>query len=138
MTNYADVNIEDNNGYTALMQAVTIGYADTFKILVNPQFSQYSRNGKGRALIVAARLGRTEISRILIDKGADVNTKDSKGKTALMLASLNGYTSIVDLLIKNHANLNMTDNRGRTALLLAKKKGHTDIAEILQKAGASR
>ena len=46
------------------------------------------------------------IIRILLSYGANVNTANKLGRTALMLASNKGYIDIVDILIKKGANIN--------------------------------
>jgi ankyrin repeat protein len=60
-----------------------------------------SVNARSNALITASWFGRTEIVKLLIEKGADVNAI-SAGSTALSLASANahkeGYKEIVQLL----------------------------------------
>ncbi len=72
----------------------------------------------------------------LILAGANVNTTDNSGNTALMEASRHGYKDIVDMLIKTGANVNATANDGNTALIWASKNGYKDVLEILIKAGA--
>ncbi|WP_243393399.1 ankyrin repeat domain-containing protein [Leptospira perolatii] len=49
----------------------------------------------------------------LLSKGANVDSKDSEGRTALMLAE---GADVVELLIKNGANLNAQDNEGNSVL----------------------
>jgi ankyrin repeat protein len=46
----------------------------------------------------AAFEGRTEIVKMLLDKGADVNAKDKYGQTALKVAASQDHTLVVDLL----------------------------------------
>jgi ankyrin repeat protein len=48
--------------------------------------------------MVAAQWGYTEITKILLDKGAKVNAKNNYGETALILAKKKGYTTITELL----------------------------------------
>ena len=42
----------------------------------------------------------------LIARGADVNIRDSDGRTALMYASLEGYLTVIDALLAKGANVN--------------------------------
>ena len=44
------------------------------------------------ALMLAARRGHTNIVQYLLDEGADVNTLDASGSSALMYASYHGHT----------------------------------------------
>ena len=48
--------------------------------------------------MLASFYGHTEIVRILLNKGVDVNIKSNDGKTALQYASAQDNTEIVDLL----------------------------------------
>jgi ankyrin repeat protein len=49
--------------------------------------------------MVASKNGHTDIIRILLNKGADVNVmKTNNGATALMMATMNCRADIVELL----------------------------------------
>jgi len=89
------------------------------------------------ALVVASKYGYTEIVKLLLEAGADVNVKNKDGETALMKASYNGYTEIVKMLIDAGADVNIKDRYGTTALMLASLYGYTEIVELLIKAGAN-
>lgn len=88
------------------------------------------------ALMSAARNGDTEAVRRMLDLGANVNEKTSKGKTALMLAAAGGFTDTVKLLIGRGADVKIRDNYGTTALIAAATSGHPDAAVVLMKQGA--
>ena len=60
-------------------------------------------------------------AKILLEKGADVNSKNSLGNTPLMTASENGCSIVAILLIKKGADLDLENNDGKTALELAKE-----------------
>ena len=64
-------------------------------------------------------------------KGADINDRDSKGKTPIIWACENGDFHIVRCLARNKAKLNERDNRGKTALMYAYEKGFCDIWKYL-------
>jgi serine/threonine-protein phosphatase 6 regulatory ankyrin repeat subunit B len=70
-------------------------------------------------LLLAAREGRVEAARVLIEGGADVNVVDPDRHTALILALINGHFDVAGLLIDSGADVNMEDKVGRTALLAA-------------------
>ena len=78
----------------------------------------------------------TQCVRMLIHKGADVNTKDKEGKTALLKASENGAIHCLDLLIQSGAVVNEYTESGTTALTIAAKNGHSQCLDLLLKAGA--
>ena len=54
-------------------------------------------------LHVAARMGHTEMVRLLLDRGADVNVRDRGGRAPLHLACMNGHTDTVRLLLDRGA-----------------------------------
>jgi ankyrin repeat protein len=82
-------------------------------------------------LIVAAENGYTDIVKLLIDSGADVNYKN-----LLITAVKNGHTNIVKLLIDAGADVNYVDPRGDTALILAAFNDRPKIVKLLINAGA--
>ncbi len=110
----------------------------------------------------AAQKGRTEIVKVLIAAGANVNKEateiigDSRldGCTPLIFAAREGRTEIVKVLtplsiavlfghletvkalIAAGADVNETNLDGESPLYWAVKKGHTEIVELLKAAGA--
>jgi ankyrin repeat protein len=59
---------------------------------------------------------QSEVVKVLLEKGADIEAKDEDGQTSLMWASYRGYSEVVELLLENGANIEAKDNRGKTAL----------------------
>ena len=53
------------------------------------------------ALHYAASNGKTELLKLLLSNGADVNAKSDGNFTPLFLANLEGHTEIIELLKKN-------------------------------------
>jgi len=80
--------------------------------------------------------GYTEIVRILLEKGADVNVMDSAGNNSLILASYSGNEQIVEMLTRNGANVNQKDADERTPLIIAAKQGYKSIVSMLIAKGA--
>ena len=71
----------------------------------------------------------------LLDAGADVDSANREGITALMMATYHGHMDVVLLLLNAGANVNLADGQELTALDRAVTKGHTDIARALHSAG---
>ena len=80
-------------------------------------FTGYEKN----ALNIAMFHKRTEMVRLLLENGADVNAKSElSGRTPLMSAAgIDGKTEIVRLLLENGADVNAADHYGHTALMIA-------------------
>ncbi|HCQ02677.1 MAG TPA: ankyrin repeat domain-containing protein [Candidatus Latescibacteria bacterium] len=68
--------------------------------------------------------------RLLLDHGADVNVKGSRG-TALKTASSEGHTEIVRLLLESPVEVNIKNDVGNTALMDASRGGHLGIVRLL-------
>ena len=61
--------------------------------------------------------GHDAAVKVLLDKGADVNTRDDGGHTALHVAAIFGRSTIVQTLLdKEGIEVNAENNRGKTAL----------------------
>ena len=88
------------------------------------------------ALHNAAQAGDIEMLKAAITAGADVNARDSRGRTALMHAVDKGYLLPVSQLLEAQADVNVRAPDGATALFMAAAHGHTEIIELLMKAGA--
>ena len=73
----------------------------------------------------------------LLKAGADVNSRDEYGSTALSRASYRGNKDLVKLLLAQPGiKLDQTNVDGETALMMAAENGHAEIVEMLLKAGA--
>lgn len=73
----------------------------------------------------------------LLERGADINGKDSGGFTALVRAAMAGSAEIVQLLLDRGAALEEETPFGNTALILAAQCGHYEAARLLIEKGAS-
>ena len=72
----------------------------------------------------------------LIDRGADIHSRDSYGWIPLHHAWITGHTDIALLLLDRGADIHSRDDFGRTLLHWACQDGHTDIALLLLDRGA--
>jgi uncharacterized protein len=83
------------------------------------------------ALMGATIGGHTEIVRLLIGKGADVNAKNSTGRTALVIAVQLGKAEIAKILIDAKADINAKSGNGNNALLIACSQGSADMVKMI-------
>lgn len=82
-------------------------------------------------LIEAADKGDLNAVKEALEKGADINVKDSSGWTSLMHASNKGHAEIVKLLIEKGADINATNTGGLNAARYALNNEHMEIVKIL-------
>ncbi len=120
--------------------------------LGDPQIYVNTSNQHGRtALHNAAKYGRIEIAKALLERGASVNAKieypeyalwgmscghtldnfECECITALHYAARNGHVEIVNILLNHGANLNVAGPLNRTPLLLAAESGHLSVVKLL-------
>lgn len=79
----------------------------------------------------------TAAQAVLIERGADVNRKDSRGRTALIIAAdEHCYKDAIKELVRAGADIDAADTNGRTALHYALRYGSQDVARYLIKKGA--
>jgi ankyrin repeat protein len=88
-------------------------------------------------LLEAAGEGNfTKINRLL-KAGANIESMDDVGRTALMITASNGNAAACCVLLKNDKDIDKKDIAGRTALMHAAMENRIDACEILLKNGAS-
>jgi ankyrin repeat protein len=68
--------------------------------------------------------------RLLLERNADVEAKDRKGRISLFSTAMNWYKSTVQRLLDKRANVKIKDNDEQTALLLAAKNEHAVMMEL--------
>jgi len=72
------------------------------------------------------------IVKLLLEKGAKVDERDSDGTTALWEASDDGYLEIVRLLLKYGADVDIKRTAdGTTALWIASQNGLEEVVKAL-------
>ncbi|RYP44438.1 hypothetical protein DL768_009085 [Monosporascus sp. mg162] len=84
--------------------------------------------------------GTTELAKLLLHFGADVNASPAKynGRTAFQAAAENGNIELIQLLLEAGADINASpaEYNGRTALQAAAANGNTELVQLLLEAGA--
>ena len=145
-------------GTTPLMWAVSEGHAAATALLIDAKADVNGRsyyvaaaNGRGfegrtplsnrtdpkaeefasgwlTPLMFAAREGNVEVTRLLVNAGADVNVTTGDGKTALALAIFNGNYDVASLLVDHKADVNRADAQRFTPLFWAVERRNMETA----------
>lgn len=122
------------DGYTALHYAAFFGGADGAEALIDAgaDLEAVSRNGMSVRPLNSAAAGRhSDVSRLLVERGADVNAAQEQGFTPLHAAAQNGDTDLVAVFLAAGADKDARLDDGRTAADVALEAGHEALAEVL-------
>lgn len=98
--------------------------------------------GSGTPLHWAVAWGNQEFIEFFVEKGADVNAKNKRGKTPLLVAVLafttqTGSIAAMQYLLDKGANIEGKDDWGATPLISAVDKGLLSVAKLLIERGAN-
>jgi ankyrin repeat protein len=88
-------------------------------------------------LIITCIKKNIEMCKLLLLHGANINSSDKFGNTALHYCSIYGYLNILDILIKNGANIEAKNNIGQTPLHNASLCSQSIILDKLIENGAN-
>ena len=84
-----------------------------------------------RQMIKAVDNRDTKTVRKMLEQGADPNSRDKYGYTALIDACRDGRTDTARLLLEHEADPNVRNNYGETALMYACWYGYIDVINLL-------
>ncbi|XP_064618386.1 LOW QUALITY PROTEIN: uncharacterized protein LOC135482365 [Liolophura sinensis] len=117
-----------------LRVAASKGQEDKVQELIKAG-ANFEPDREGRtALHYAALNGLSEICRILVNHGSDVDSQDSWGYTALLRAVTQGHLAVADILIREGANLDRPeDMHGNAPIHEAAWNGFSKTVELLVK-----
>ena len=129
----ADVRATDAKGNTCLILAACCGHTDTVRYLVGlPEVDlNHQKISNYTALHVAVSRKHADVVQVLIDAGADIETRGALGSSPLHLASDLGELATVKMLVEAGADVRATDDKGATCLMFAAYHGHTDTVRYL-------
>ena len=144
----ADVETRDTRertkGCTPLLVAASVGHAPVVEALLDAgaEIEAVDNAADGQhvwrrpALVRAARAGALEVVRLLLARGARIESKDRRGSTALLLACESRHPEVAAELIRAGADVNARDDRKDTPLLYACDAGNDEVARLLLERGA--
>jgi ankyrin repeat protein len=86
----------------------------------------------------AASAGHVGIVQLLLERGADVNSLNGTGGTALHLAAMGDHQEVVSLLLSSGADVYRRNALGDTALMCASVRGHVAMVRLLLRSMGGR
>lgn len=132
----ANIEAQDDRGQVALFYAVRRGSREMLSWLLSRTENVNPRDSEGNTPLMAAARSTNMSVQLLLDAGAEVNTTNALGQTALHVAANAGYAEILRTLIEAGANTGAVDHEGRTAIdLITHERLRSDVVmmEMLSK-----
>jgi hypothetical protein len=130
-----------------LNAAIKKGDTEKVKELLASGTNPNEKRGQKTPLMIAAHTANAEAVALLLDKGAELEAKDSLGNTALMLAAGGwGYKGkekkekcleVVKTLLERGADPNACGKRGQTAMRYALGAANRLVMEMLHRHGST-
>ena len=115
----------------------------TLQALLSAGADVNAQDVQGRTALMWATTGATgtdshpELLPLLIQAGANLDTRDNKDGTAVVYASIHGHLESAWILIEAGADVNVRKGR-TTALGFALEHEHTEIVKLLLRSGGGR
>ena len=128
----ANINCQDETGWTPLVWAVSRGHISTAILLLEKEADEDLGDKAGRVPIHhAARRGSTQFVELLAKRELNIDRKNNIGETPLHLAASEGHVEVVRLLLAKNAIVDLPDKKGRSALHKAVQGQHSDTVDAL-------
>lgn len=137
----ADINAHNEWGLTPVMLAAQYNHSvAVLKELIaqGADIKEVEPKYKSNSLHLAANCSKNpKVIEVLLEAGAELETKNYLGETALIMAvNANPETKIITQLIKLGADINARDYQGHTVLEYAKVVKKAYIVNLLKGRGA--
>jgi hypothetical protein len=127
----ANVNATNDRGEQALMLAAWKGRLGAVRWLLD-KGARINRQGREwSALHYAVFAGHEEVTKLLIERGADVNARSTNGSSVLMMAAREGRETLARTLLARGAETSTANDRGEDALHWALRHDRVRIAALV-------
>ena len=123
-------------GATKVVQVLLTNFEVDLEQRATVRFDGYVIQ-EATALWCAAGAGHLDIVKLLIKKGACVNSKTATNSTPLRAACFDGHLAIVKYLLEQGADLTIPNKYNNTCLMISCYKGHAQVVRHLLEKGAN-
>mmetsp|Transcript_59082 Transcript_59082/g.96419 ORF Transcript_59082/g.96419 Transcript_59082/m.96419 type:complete len:445 (+) Transcript_59082:39-1373(+) len=124
------------DGSTALMTACEEESNKLVKTLLQAGASVNKSDSDGQTPLMECSVKNLEMTKLMLDFGAETNSRDLQDRTALFHASGSGRDEAVQCLLQSRAEVDAADCRRRSPLWVAARNGHLAVVQTLIRAGA--
>jgi ankyrin repeat protein/mono/diheme cytochrome c family protein len=125
------VKAVDNAGSTLLHHAAAFASVEMMKLLLDKGADPNAQNRRKSTPMHWAIQAEAKV-RLLLERGAKVETKQVEGRTALyQAASLGNGNNVVRLLLEKGADPNARTVTGATPLMAASRSGNVEVMRML-------
>ncbi|XP_059892435.1 ankyrin repeat and SOCS box protein 3-like isoform X2 [Gadus macrocephalus] len=141
---HRSVKERSDHGLTPLHEAARAGQTGCVREVLSMAaasgvFIEYvntrATNGQ-TAVFMAAAEGHTDVVKLLVTAGANINVKDASGLTPLLAAVSNDKPATAMALIRKGGAVHVTDASGQSCLHLASAQGSSELVSMLLRFGA--
>jgi uncharacterized protein len=140
----ANVHLKDEDGNNVFLFALERGYSEVVQMLLDRGFNAQTQIRDYPPLVWAAKYLNVGAARVLLNRGANIHTKDRYGNTALHhvmehTADRREVRLMLELLLSRGADINARNKEGETPLTLAlhnNRQISPEDIDFLRKRGA--
>lgn len=133
----AKVNSMSDAGDTALKWAARGGNTSLVRLLLQSGAEANTPSMDGTTALMFAAHASADCVRELVNAGADLHARNTRGQVPLFWAVNSGQVEIVQALLTAGADVNSVSTKGHTPLFYSVKNGDDDMNKTLLAAGAN-
>ena len=131
--NHADVSAFDNQRQTPIYDSVRNGNMESFLIHVENGADLSNVDIEGETLLHLAVSTSIDITKFLLDNGANINAVNTRGFTPLIVATVSKELPAAMLLWERGADLEIKDQYGRSALGICESGFYNPVTQMFDK-----
>ncbi|TYI30436.1 hypothetical protein ES332_A05G387600v1 [Gossypium tomentosum] len=135
----ANIDYQDDKGFSAVMVAALKGHVEAFRLLVYAGADVKLLNKSGETAFTLSELNQNRhlFEKVMLEFALEKGNRNAGGFYALHCAARHGVLDAVQLLTSRGYDVNVPDGNGYTPLMLAAREGHGSMCELLISDGAN-